>query len=105
MLVSDIVRRNAEFFPDNDAMLVPEVLTRTYAETEVRSNQVAHAFRGLGLNKGDRLAMFASSGPEYIEFFFACAKSGVIGAAMNIRLARSAREPIHYGRRGATSSP
>ena len=89
MLVSDIVQRNAEFFADSEAMVVPDGLTRTWAETELRTNQLAHAFAELGLAKGDRVAAFASNGPEYLEFFFACAKSGVIGAATNTRLSPS----------------
>lgn len=86
MLVSDIVRRNAQFFGKADAIVVPEGVSRTWNEVEARTNAFARALGTLGLTKGDRLAMFAPNCGEYIEFFFATAKSGVIGAATNVRL-------------------
>ena len=87
MLVSDIVRRNARFFADHDAIVEPGRPARSWRQVEERTNRMAHAFDRLGLGRGDRVAIFAPNCPEYLEFFFACAKSGVIGAALNIRLA------------------
>lgn len=87
MLISDIVRRNAIFFPDDDAIVAPGVRTVSWRELDARTNQLARGFQELGLGKGDRVAMYALNCAEYIEFFFACAKSGVIGAALNARLA------------------
>jgi long-chain acyl-CoA synthetase len=86
MLVSDIVRRNAEYFGDNDAVVVPGGRTLSWAALEERSNRLARALLALGLRHGDRLAILAPNCGEYIELFFACAKTGVIGAACNIRL-------------------
>ncbi len=86
MLVSDIVRRNAEFYSDRDAIVVPGQKTINWAELEERTNQMARAFLSLGLKKGDRIATFSGNCSEFIELFFACAKSGVIGAPTNIRL-------------------
>ncbi|MGI9623064.1 MAG: AMP-binding protein [Acidimicrobiales bacterium] len=87
MLVSDIVRRNAEFFGDSDALVIPDGPTRSWLSTDFRSTQLANALSDLGLEKGDRIATFASNGAEYVEFFFGCAKSGVVGATTNVRLA------------------
>ncbi|MFB7222738.1 class I adenylate-forming enzyme family protein [Streptomyces sp. NPDC056227] len=87
MLVSDIVRRNAQFFGDKHAVVVPGGATRTWAELDARTDRFANALTGLGLAKGDRIAIFAPNCGEYVEFFFATAKSGIIGAATNIRLA------------------
>ncbi|MEY9211774.1 AMP-binding protein [Thermobifida halotolerans] len=86
MLVSDIVRRNAQFFGDKEAVVVPGGLTRTWSDLEARTNRFANALLGLGLTKGDRIALFSPNCGEFLEFFFATAKSGVIGAAANIRL-------------------
>ncbi len=94
MLVSDIVRRNAEFFGEREAVVVPGSRITTWGELEVRTNRLARAFGSLGVAKGDRVAMFAPNCGEYIDFFFACAKAGVIGAATNIRLA--AYELVRY---------
>ncbi len=87
MLVSDIVRKNATFFGDDDAVVVPGGRALSWAELDARTSQLARAFGELGLRKGDRAAMYALNCAEYIEFFFACAKAGVIGAALNARLA------------------
>lgn len=87
MLVSDIVRRNARFFGDEPAVVVPGGAARTWSDLDTRTDRFASALTGLGLSKGDRIAVFAPNCGEYIEFFFATAKSGVVGAAVNIRLA------------------
>ena len=89
MLISDIVRRNAQYFGDRDAIVVPGQGSTTWAELDVASNQMARLFLDLGLQKGDRVATYAGNCREFIEFFFACAKSGVIGSTTNIRLAAS----------------
>ncbi|WP_424533986.1 class I adenylate-forming enzyme family protein [Sphaerisporangium viridialbum] len=85
MLVSDIVRRNAMFFGNEPAVVVPGGATSSWADLDVRTDRFAGALTALGLAKGDRLAIFAPNCGEYVEFFFATAKSGVIGAATNIR--------------------
>ena len=87
MLVSDIVRNNARFFGGKEAVVVPEGVTRTWSELDTRTTKFANALLDLGLTKGDRIAIFAPNCCEYLEFFFATAKSGVVGAAVNIRLA------------------
>jgi len=87
VLVSDIVRRNAQFFASSDAVVVPGGTTTSWHELDVRTNRLANALPSLGITKGERLAIYAPNCAEYVDFFFACAKSGVIGAATNTRLA------------------
>lgn len=94
MLVGDIVRRNAVFHGDFEAVVVPDGLTRTWRELDERTNMFANALRDLGIAKGERIAMYAPNCAEYVDFFFGCAKSGVIGAATNTRLA--AHETASY---------
>jgi long-chain acyl-CoA synthetase len=89
VLVGDIVRRNAVFHGDYDAVVVPDGPTRSWRELDERTNRFANALRDLGLAKGERIAMYAPNCAEYVEFFFGCAKSGVVGAATNIRLSAS----------------
>jgi acyl-CoA synthetase (AMP-forming)/AMP-acid ligase II len=86
VLVSDIVRKNAEYFGPRDAVVAPDTRTASWAELDERTDRLAKVLQRLGLTKGDRLAMFAPNCVEYVEFFFACAKSGVIGAPLNLRL-------------------
>ncbi|MGE3621679.1 MAG: AMP-binding protein [Acidimicrobiia bacterium] len=86
MLISDIVRRNAAYFGDAEALHVPGGRSSTWTEMDERTNRCARALLDLGLVKGDRLSAFMPNCGEYLDFYFSCAKSGIIGAALNIRL-------------------
>ncbi len=52
-----------------------------------RVNKTAGALTNLGLAKGMRLALLMSNSSEFLEIFFACAKTGVIMVPLNTRLA------------------
>lgn len=86
MRISDIVSRNAKYFRDCDAVIVPDEATYSWADLEARSNALARALLALGLRKGDRLAALLPNCVEFFDFFYACAKTGIIGAPANIRL-------------------
>lgn len=94
MLIADIARRNAEYYPDADALIVPGRPPIAWRTVEERTNRFARALVALGLQRGDRLAILSPNYPQFIEFFFACAKTGIIGAPVNIRL--TADEIITY---------
>lgn len=94
MLVHDILRRNAAFFGDLPAVVVPGSHTMTWLELQDRVHRLANALLGLGLRPGDRVAMYAPNCSEYVEFYFACAASGIAGAALNVRL--SSAELVEY---------
>mgnify|MGYP003336787784 CR=1 FL=1 len=46
----------------------------TYADLRARSNQVANAFRGLGVAKGDRVFILSDRIPELYFTVFGCLK-------------------------------
>lgn len=52
-----------------------------------RVNQTAHALGNMGIIKGMRLALLMSNSSEFLEIFFACAKTGIITVPLNFRLA------------------
>ncbi len=52
-----------------------------------RVNKTAHALGHLGITKGDRVAILMSNCSEFLEVFFACAKTGAIMVPLNFRLA------------------
>ncbi len=59
----------------------------SWSELDDRSSRLANVFvDALGLGVGDRVAVLAPNCPTYLAFFFACSKSGVAGAPLNIRL-------------------
>ncbi|WP_240913761.1 fatty acyl-AMP ligase [Sphingomonas sp. HDW15A] len=54
-------------------------LVKTYAYSELRTDALAHArrFAGLGLIKGDRVAMVAETGQEFAACFFGAVYAGL----------------------------
>ncbi|MBT6611463.1 MAG: AMP-binding protein, partial [Deltaproteobacteria bacterium] len=58
----------------------------TYRELNARVNKLAHQFYGLGLKKGDKVAVFLENCIEIVEVFLATAKTGIIIVPINFRL-------------------
>ena len=65
-----------------------------YAELEARSNRIANALAGLGVQKGDRVAVLMMNGVEYLECYFGLAKIGGVLVPLNWRLVPSELEFI-----------
>ena len=59
----------------------------TNREFNERVNRMAHAIDAWGVGKGDRVAVLMSNASEFLEIFFACAKTGAIMVPVNFRLA------------------
>ncbi|GAA4728103.1 long-chain fatty acid--CoA ligase [Nocardioides endophyticus] len=93
MLVTDFLTRNARFFGAYEALVVPDGRVSTWLELEQRTESLASGLSTI-LAPGERLAMHAGNCAEYVDFFFGCAKSGVVGAATNIR--HSEDELVEY---------
>ena len=90
MYVGDILGRRAIYSPDDlavvDAGKDPH-RSFTYRELNDRANRLANYLRdGVGIQKGDRVAILAHNGVEYLEAFFACGKLGAILTCLNWRL-------------------
>jgi acyl-CoA synthetase (AMP-forming)/AMP-acid ligase II len=64
-----------------------------YATLNDRANRLAHVAAGLGLKRGERLAILSENRLEYLEATFAAAKLGVILCCLNWRLAHD--ELVH----------
>ncbi len=58
----------------------------TYKELNNRSNALGNKFLDLGLKKGERIGLLLKNRVEFIEIYFACAKTGVTFVPFNIRL-------------------
>ncbi len=52
-----------------------------------RVNQTARALKALGVKKGERVATLMVNSSEFLEVFFACAKTGAMIVPINLRLA------------------
>lgn len=90
MFIGDYLGRRALYTPDTlavvDAGKTPH-RTFTYSELNHRADRLANWLRdGAGVGKGDRVAMLAMNGVEFLDTFFACGKLGAIFVPFNWRL-------------------
>src|ERR1700761_3545903 len=58
----------------------------TFSQWNERSCRLANALLGLGLAKGDRVAVLAYNCVEWCEIFAATAKAGLVALPINFRL-------------------
>jgi long-chain acyl-CoA synthetase len=59
----------------------------TYRGLEQRAVQVANLLRQAGVQKGDRVLLWAPNSPEWVAVFFGCHKLGAILAPLDVRSA------------------
>jgi fatty-acyl-CoA synthase len=82
--IGDMFDEIAETYPDNDAVVsVQQGLRYTYRELQQEVNRAAKGFMGLGLKKGDRLAIWATNIAEWVITQFATAKAGIVLVNIN----------------------
>jgi long-chain acyl-CoA synthetase len=60
--------------------------TITYGQLEESSNQVAHLFRNLGLNRGDHVALCLENHPAFLTISWAAYRAGLYLTAISYRL-------------------
>jgi acyl-CoA synthetase (AMP-forming)/AMP-acid ligase II len=58
----------------------------TYAQWDERASRLANALLGLGLVKGDRVALLAYNALEWLEIYVALARAGLVAVPVNFRL-------------------
>ncbi|MRR16549.1 MAG: hypothetical protein EG826_08865 [Deltaproteobacteria bacterium] len=86
MNIGEWITKRAIIAPDKP-FLTEKSKTFTNRQFNRRVNRTAHALAHLGLVKGMRLAVLMSNCSEFLEIFFACAKTGIILVPLNFRLA------------------
>lgn len=86
MNIGEGLTLNATNYP-NKAALVYEGRRITYSEMNQRTNRLANAMAGMGVGKGDKVAILLHNCPEYMEAVFALAKLGAVLVPLNYRLA------------------
>ena len=84
--VGSLFRARAEVAPDSIA-LVDSARSLPFGELNRRANRTAAMLAGLGIGRGDRVAVLSENRIEYIELELAAAKLGAILACQNWRLA------------------
>jgi fatty-acyl-CoA synthase len=74
------------FLQGSSTAFVADERSFTYTDAERRTNQLASALAGLGVRKGDRVAVLMVNSVEFLESMLACAKLGAILVPINVRL-------------------
>ncbi|PWJ26562.1 fatty-acyl-CoA synthase [Branchiibius hedensis] len=83
----DWVTKHALRNPERPALISAESGEVTsYAQLEVRTDQLADALRGRGIGRGDRVAMLTLNSVAMMEIYVAVAKLGAISVPVNFRL-------------------
>jgi len=83
--LGEILRVHAKSFSQKSAVMDWRGETRTYSELDSRTNMLANSLLGMGLRKGDRLAVMLYNCVEFVEICCACAKIGVVVVTVNWR--------------------
>jgi fatty-acyl-CoA synthase len=92
--LSSLIERNAAFAPDKPAIHF-EGETLSYTAFGARIEQTARALKsGLGVGRGDRVAILSLNRPDYLVLLYACARLGAILVPLNWRLAVAEQEFI-----------
>ncbi|WP_155326178.1 class I adenylate-forming enzyme family protein [Desulfosarcina ovata] len=79
------VQRWSNIHPDKPAVIF-EDRTITYQDLHRRAEMASCWFQHLGIEKGDRVAVMMTNGPEFLEIFLACSRLGAILVPVNFRL-------------------
>ena len=88
MVVGDIIKRAARRYPGKVALIFENV-RYTFDEFNSRVNSLSQALLGMGLMKGDRIAVLMDTCPQFLELYFGAAKAGVILVPLSCRLSQS----------------
>lgn len=84
MLLGDLYKEQLKKTPDKAALIFKGSST-SYAELNERVLLTADTLLSLGINRGDRVALFMRNRTELIEFYFACFRIGAIAVPLNHR--------------------
>jgi len=96
MTIGDLLARNANKFPEKPA-IVSEEVSMNYRRLNERVNRLANALVHAGLKKGDRVGALVHNSHQFLEIYFAAAKTGGIFCPYNNHLkAPELKEVINY---------
>ena len=109
--VGSWIERRARIRPDQPA-LIHGARTSTYVELATRIRRLANGFRGLGVERGDRIAWLGANHPAFLETFFAAGQLGAVLAPLNHRLTPDVQaavlaetEPVAIVENGVVAGP
>lgn len=84
LTVRGMLHRSARYFPDNEAA-VDESYRYTYAELLDKVRRTAALYHGMGVRKGDRVALLLLPSANHVVALFAAYELGAIPVALHVR--------------------
>jgi long-chain acyl-CoA synthetase len=94
MIIGDLLARNARKFPDKMAVVSEEGVSMSFRAFNDRVNRLAGALLQRGMKKGDRIGVLVHNCLQFIEIYFAAAKTGAIFCPYNNHLKQSEMKGI-----------
>ena len=85
LTLGEVLATHAGKIPDKEAA-ADSIRSLTYSQLNERACRLANGLLGLGLVKGDRIAILAFNCVEWAEIYAATAKAGLVAVPVNFRL-------------------
>jgi acyl-CoA synthetase (AMP-forming)/AMP-acid ligase II len=82
--LADLWEKVVDTVPDQEALVCGD-RRLTFAQTEARTNQLAHHLQSLGVGAGDHVALYLYNGVEYLEAMLAAFKLRAVPVNVNYR--------------------
>jgi acyl-CoA synthetase (AMP-forming)/AMP-acid ligase II len=87
MNVGEHLHKRARLNPGLEALVDMAVGRRfTFAELDAQADRAGQVLTGLGLAKGDRVAVLLPNGHQFVEAFYGAARAGLMVVPLNWRL-------------------
>jgi long-chain acyl-CoA synthetase len=80
--LQEVLKKSAEACPEKTAIVCGEQEI-SYAKLESLSNQFANALVKIGVEKGDRVALFLPNIPEFVISYFGILKAGAVATTIS----------------------
>ena len=88
--IGELLALLARDYPNREALIYPDrALRYDFSQLESLARKVARGLLGLGIESGDRVALWAPNVPEWVVLQFALAKIGAILVTVNTSLRAS----------------
>ncbi|WJY27112.1 AMP-binding protein [Sporosarcina trichiuri] len=82
--VGAVLREQAGRYPLQEAMVYPErQIRQTYSEFDKETDRLAKAFMGMGIQKGENVAIWSDNKPQWLLSQFATGKMGAVLVTVN----------------------
>jgi acyl-CoA synthetase (AMP-forming)/AMP-acid ligase II len=91
--LQEYLEQSADLYPEKIALICHEA-SYSYAVIETRANQLASAFKRLGVKRGDRIVICAGNTVETVISFWATLKASAIVSIISPELTSSKKEYV-----------